>query len=76
MMLGRINRKARPVVREKSGGKYPSSYAVSCFLNFVYSCFANVLSEDAPLWRIFDSGFKGKVEMVVCNALRFQTSYI
>ncbi|MFS8006456.1 hypothetical protein Hanom_Chr14g01249341 [Helianthus anomalus] len=41
MMLGRINRKARPVVREKSG-------------------------EDAPLWRIFDSGFKGKVEMVVC----------
>ncbi|MFS7961872.1 hypothetical protein Hanom_Chr08g00720121 [Helianthus anomalus] len=27
MMLGRMNRKARPVVREKSGGKYPSSCA-------------------------------------------------
>ncbi|MFS8001398.1 hypothetical protein Hanom_Chr13g01189931 [Helianthus anomalus] len=37
MMLGRMSRKARPVVREKSG-------------------------EDAPLWRIFDPDFKGKVE--------------
>ncbi|KAF5802114.1 hypothetical protein HanRHA438_Chr06g0265081 [Helianthus annuus] len=64
MMLGRMNRKARPVVWEKSGGRYPSSCAVSCFLNFVYSCFLNVLSEDAPLWRMFDPGFKGKVEVI------------
>ncbi|MFS8016675.1 hypothetical protein Hanom_Chr15g01371351 [Helianthus anomalus] len=42
MMLGRMSRKARPVVREKSG-------------------------EDAPLWRIFDPGFKGKVEVLVCT---------
>ncbi|MFS8016660.1 hypothetical protein Hanom_Chr15g01371201 [Helianthus anomalus] len=41
MMLGRMGRKSRPVVREKSG-------------------------EDAPLWRIFDPGFKGKVEVLVC----------
>ncbi|KAJ0746640.1 hypothetical protein HanOQP8_Chr05g0180251 [Helianthus annuus] len=39
MMLGRMSRKARPVVQEKSG-------------------------EDAPLWRIFDPGFKGKVEVL------------
>ncbi|KAJ0780677.1 hypothetical protein HanPI659440_Chr06g0240441 [Helianthus annuus] len=41
MMLERINRKARPVVREKSG-------------------------EDAPLWRMFNPGFKGKVEVIAC----------
>ncbi|MFS7929335.1 hypothetical protein Hanom_Chr04g00331321 [Helianthus anomalus] len=41
MMIGRMNRKARPVVREKSG-------------------------EDAPLWRMFDPGFKGKVEVLAC----------
>ncbi|MFS7936153.1 hypothetical protein Hanom_Chr05g00412091 [Helianthus anomalus] len=39
MMLGRMNRKVRPVVREKSG-------------------------EDAPLWRMFDPGFKRKVEVI------------
>ncbi|KAJ0802065.1 hypothetical protein HanPI659440_Chr03g0124971 [Helianthus annuus] len=32
MMLGRMSRNARPVVREKSGGKYLVSCAVSCFL--------------------------------------------
>ncbi|KAJ0734486.1 hypothetical protein HanPI659440_Chr11g0420691 [Helianthus annuus] len=41
MMLGRMNRKSRPVVREKSG-------------------------EEAPLWRMFDPGFKGKVEVIAC----------
>ncbi|KAM0040432.1 hypothetical protein Hdeb2414_s0012g00393821 [Helianthus debilis subsp. tardiflorus] len=41
MMLGRVSRKARPVVWEKSG-------------------------EDAPFWRIFDPGFKGKVEVLAC----------
>ncbi|MFS7910563.1 hypothetical protein Hanom_Chr02g00107741 [Helianthus anomalus] len=40
MMLGRMSRKARPVVREKVA--------------------------DAPIWRIFDPGFKGKVEVVAC----------
>ncbi|KAJ0892706.1 hypothetical protein HanPSC8_Chr09g0369161 [Helianthus annuus] len=42
MMLGRMNRKARTVVWEKSG-------------------------EDAPLWRMFDPGFKGKVEVFACT---------
>ncbi|KAJ0537957.1 hypothetical protein HanRHA438_Chr08g0337241 [Helianthus annuus] len=41
MMLTRMNRKARPVVREKNG-------------------------EDDALWRIFDPGFKGKVEVLAC----------
>ncbi|KAL9999364.1 hypothetical protein Hdeb2414_s0033g00720741 [Helianthus debilis subsp. tardiflorus] len=41
VMLGRMSRKARPIVREKSG-------------------------EDASLWRIFDPGFKGKVEVLAC----------
>ncbi|MFS7902916.1 hypothetical protein Hanom_Chr01g00017081 [Helianthus anomalus] len=41
MMLGRMSRKARPVVREKSG-------------------------EDSPLWRLFDPGFEGKVEVLAC----------
>ncbi|KAM0031788.1 hypothetical protein Hdeb2414_s0017g00513021 [Helianthus debilis subsp. tardiflorus] len=45
MMLGRMSRKARPVVREKSG-------------------------EDAPLWRIFDPGFKGKVEVLLVRMVR------
>ncbi|MFS7894355.1 hypothetical protein Hanom_Chr17g01573491 [Helianthus anomalus] len=36
-----MNRKARPVVRKKSG-------------------------EDAPLWRMFDPDFKGKVEVIAC----------
>ncbi|MFS7947794.1 hypothetical protein Hanom_Chr06g00552401 [Helianthus anomalus] len=41
MMLERMSRKARPVVREKSG-------------------------ENDLLWRIFDPGFKGKVEVLAC----------
>ncbi|MFS7997078.1 hypothetical protein Hanom_Chr12g01137521 [Helianthus anomalus] len=35
MMLTRMKRKARPVVQEKSGGKYRPSRAVSYFLMFV-----------------------------------------
>ncbi|KAJ0630926.1 hypothetical protein HanRHA438_Chr17g0792591 [Helianthus annuus] len=35
MMLGRMSRKARPVLREKNGGKYLSSCAVCCSLIFV-----------------------------------------
>ncbi|KAJ0936270.1 hypothetical protein HanRHA438_Chr03g0128831 [Helianthus annuus] len=41
MMLTRPDRRARPVVREKS--------------------------EDAPLWRMFESDFKGKVELLPCG---------
>ncbi|KAJ0934805.1 hypothetical protein HanRHA438_Chr03g0111791 [Helianthus annuus] len=41
MMLTRPDRKARPVVREKSA--------------------------DAPLWRIFEPDFEGKVELIACE---------
>ncbi|KAJ0825043.1 hypothetical protein HanRHA438_Chr17g0798891 [Helianthus annuus] len=42
MMLFRPDRKARPVVREKSGA-------------------------DAPLWRMFEPTFEGKVELLPCS---------
>ncbi|KAJ0896151.1 hypothetical protein HanRHA438_Chr08g0331141 [Helianthus annuus] len=41
MMLIRPDRKARPVVREKSA--------------------------DAPLWRMFEPDFQGKVELIACG---------
>ncbi|KAJ0541450.1 hypothetical protein HanLR1_Chr09g0308041 [Helianthus annuus] len=42
IMLTRPDRKARPILREKSG-------------------------ENAPLWRMFESTFEGKVELVPCG---------
>ncbi|KAF5809459.1 hypothetical protein HanRHA438_Chr04g0167541 [Helianthus annuus] len=66
MMLGRMSRNARPVVREKSGGKclFPCTRLLT-FL-FLLLSFVNVLSEDAPLWRMFCPDFKGEVAILAC----------
>ncbi|KAM0004111.1 hypothetical protein Hdeb2414_s0255g00849271 [Helianthus debilis subsp. tardiflorus] len=66
MMLFRLDRKARPVVCEKSGGKHIYSCAVSLLPCF-FTDFVCVLSEDAPPWRMFDPTFKGKVELLPCS---------
>ncbi|MFS8021765.1 hypothetical protein Hanom_Chr16g01431261 [Helianthus anomalus] len=33
---------------------------------FVTDFLVYVLSEDTPLWRIYDTDFKGKVEVLAC----------
>ena len=67
MMLTRPDRRARPVVREKSGGKHSHPCAVSLFPLLVLTDFACVLSADAPLWRMFEPDFEGKVELIACG---------
>ncbi|KAJ0592914.1 hypothetical protein HanHA300_Chr03g0091191 [Helianthus annuus] len=66
MMLGRMRRNARPVVREKSGGKCLFSCAVFYFPVFLLmlTVFVNRLTEEALLWRMFCPDFKGEVVVV------------
>ncbi|MFS7994071.1 hypothetical protein Hanom_Chr12g01101561 [Helianthus anomalus] len=66
MMLDKMTRNARPVVRGKKAVvsvSFPARFFTFLFLSMI---FVNVLSEDAPLGRMFCPDFKGEVEIVAC----------
>ena len=63
MMLTRPDRKARPVLREKSGGKFFTLCCFPYFLSLVVTCM-HVSADAVGLWRMFEPNFEGRVELI------------
>ncbi|KAJ0699991.1 hypothetical protein HanOQP8_Chr10g0362471 [Helianthus annuus] len=63
MMLTRPDRKARPVLREKSGGKLFTLCYFPYFLSLVVTCM-HVSADAVGLWRMFEPDFEGRVELI------------
>ncbi|KAF5815923.1 hypothetical protein HanXRQr2_Chr03g0128601 [Helianthus annuus] len=63
MMLTRPDRKARPVLREKGGGKLFTLCYFPYFLRLVLTCM-HVSADAVGLWRMFEPDFEGRVELI------------
>ncbi|XP_035839181.1 uncharacterized protein LOC118486671 [Helianthus annuus] len=63
MMLTRPDRKARPVLREKGGGKLFTLCYFPYFLRLALTCM-HVSADAVGLWRMFEPDFEGRVELI------------
>ncbi|KAJ0506929.1 hypothetical protein HanHA89_Chr12g0487591 [Helianthus annuus] len=63
MMLSRPDMKARPVLREKGGGKLFTLCYFPYFLSLVVTCM-HVSADAVGLWRMFEPDFEGRVELI------------
>ncbi|KAJ0539180.1 hypothetical protein HanHA300_Chr08g0283421 [Helianthus annuus] len=63
MMLSRPDRKERPVLREKGGGKLFTLCYFPYFLSLVVTCM-HVSADAVGLWRMFEPDFEGQVELI------------